>query len=124
MKPPAKPDPPAPRRQVGWTDSALHDLTWMKIHVGEWKIIRAEIERIAALEHIRLDSAVCEVQQTLGDWMRIKICRPKQIRVIFSIEQGDTLLVVQAVLRRTERTYDIIEILWKAGRKKEQPQHV
>lgn len=100
-------------RQIHWTDTAIDDLRFWRISKGEWQVIRSELQRIAAVEKIDLDSAVCRVRQTGLVWLRLKIWKPRQLRVIFSIEQRGTRLVVQAVLRRSDNTYKIVEILFR-----------
>jgi hypothetical protein len=98
-------------REVLWTRAAYTDLTWMGIKRGEWREIKREVERIAKVNYLCLDCAVCRVAQTDGKWWRLKIVQPSQIRVFFSA--SEKRIIVQAVLRRTERTYDICEILWR-----------
>lgn len=95
----------------------MDDLRFWRITKGEWKAVRAEIERIAAVRHIRLDPSVCEIVQTEGCWLRAKICRPSQIRVAFVEDGRPPRIVVQAVMRRSQRTYDIFSILFKASQR-------
>lgn len=101
-------------REIYWTEAAKGDIMWMRIKRREWDVIKAEVERIAEVHNLCLDHAVCRVAQTNGRWFRLKITRPSQIRVFFSAT--DKRIIVRAIFRRAERTYDWIEILFKTGR--------
>ena len=105
-----------PYREIRWTDAAISDLKFRRITKQEWRVIRSEVERIAAMHYFSLDSAVCHIAQCPG-WWRLKITRPAQLRIAFTLESGSPpRLIVQAVNRRTERTYDIFEIIWRKSK--------
>lgn len=113
----AKADPDA-GREVRWTKTAIDDLQCWRVTKEEWRAIRSEVERVAKLHHLCLDSAVMRVAQTDGDWLRIKITRPAQIRVFVTEERNPPRLVVQAVLRRGDNTYNIAEIYFNVWKEK------
>lgn len=102
------------KRDIFWTEAAKKDLLWQRITRDEWRVIKAEVQRLAGKERLDLDTAVCTVAQTGHEWLRLKIREPQQIRVFFSLEAGSPpRLIVQAVLRRSGRTYDLAEIIFK-----------
>lgn len=100
-------------RTVRWSEAAVDDLRWWGITKAEWRVIRAEVERVAKLNNVRLDRAVCSIAQCNHEWDRLKITHPSQIRVAFS--SNERSLVVQAVCRRRENTYSFFELFWKAA---------
>lgn len=100
-------------RIVRFTDDVLVDLKWMNINREEWQAIKRELARIAKVRNILADHAVCRVAQTDGEWLRLKIRHPSQLRVFFTTEEDDSKIVVRAIFRRTERTYDMVELVFR-----------
>lgn len=100
-------------RTIRFTDAAKTDLLWMRVTRDEWNIIKAELKRIAAVHNVNADSAVCRIAQCDDELMRLKLHDPN-VRIAFTVEDADTVIVVRAIVRRGERTYDMIEILFRA----------
>lgn len=99
-------------RSILFTEAAKKDVLWCHLTRDEWHAIKAEIYRIAAVRNLNADAAVCRIAQTGGDWYRLKL-RDPNVRIAFTVEQDDTQMVIHALLRRGERTYDMIEIIWQ-----------
>jgi hypothetical protein len=100
-----------------FTRAAFHDLTWRAFSGAELDAIEGELKRIAQLNDVRLDDAVMTVAQTEHEWMRLKITKPRQIRVFFTLDEKRHYLIVRLVIARGSRTYDVAEIMWKATKK-------
>lgn len=101
-------------RTVSFTEAARKDVLWCKLTRDEWQAIKAEIYRIAAVRNLNADAAVCKIAQCDGEWWRLKL-RDPNVRLAFTVEENDRALVIRALLRRGERTYDQIEIIWQAA---------
>lgn len=100
--------------QIKFTRAALKDLLWLKLTDAEVDALEAAVRRIARLHDVRYDQMVMEVAQTDGEWLRLKIVQPSQMRAFFTVDEDAGHLVVRLVLRRTERTYDMAQIIWRA----------
>lgn len=101
-------------RKIQFRKLALKDMQNADITRAEFDVIYRELRRIAGLEAVNFDAAVCKVVQTRRQWYRLKIVKPTQIRVFFTIDDGEHTLIVEAVLRRTENCYKIAEIFWQS----------
>lgn len=103
-------------RTVVFTEAAKRDVLWTRLSKNEWAAVKSELYRIAGIENVRSDSAVNALYVCEGsDWLRLKITQPSQIRIAFTVEQKGTQIVVHALLRRGERTYDQFQIIWEAA---------
>lgn len=100
-------------RDVAWSRFAPDDLVLWKISKREWRAITDVITEIAATKCVDAHSAVARIQQTGRAWFRAKLTEPSQIRIVFSLERGDRVLLVHAVMRRTEGTYGIVQTLFE-----------
>lgn len=110
-------------RRIYWTDSAKHWVLWNQTTRAEWANIVGELDRIAHIVNLNLCRGVEPIIQTKNEWHRLKITYPSQIRVVFSATDRPPRIIVHAVMRRHERTYDQIEILHKAEKGKERIRH-
>ena len=102
------------KRVFRFTEEACKDLEWLRINVEEWESIWNELSRLCEVANIAKDAKVDRIIQCESKWRRLKIQRPSEIRVFFTTYGQDQDMVVRAVLRRTDRTYDIAEIFYKA----------
>lgn len=100
-------------RTVVFTEAAKRDVLWTHLSRNEWAAVKRELYRIAGVENVQADAAVCRIAQCDHEWLRLKL-RDPNVRIAFTVEQGNTQIVVHALLRRGERTYDMIEIIWQA----------
>lgn len=111
-------DDPDSRRQIKFTKAAFKDLTWRAFSDTELDVIESELKRLARLKRVALDHAVMTVTQTHHEWYRLKITKPHQIRVFFTLDEQRDYLIVRLVIRRGSRTYDVAQIVWSAEKKK------
>jgi len=100
-------------RTIRFTEDAKTDLVWMRVTREEWALIKAEVQRVAGVRNINADSAVCRVAQCDHEWYRLKM-RDPNVRIAFTVEENDSALVIRAILRRADRTYDMLEIIYQA----------
>lgn len=81
-------------------------------------VLEAKLSALCKLHNVWVDSAVCKVAQTYGEWGRVKITRPAQLRAFFTVDDERGWLVIRLVLRRAENTYNQAEIVWKAEKRR------
>lgn len=104
-------------RELRFQKSAVEDLKALRLKPSDFRKLVTRLKEIAALADVCSDDDVCRIAQTRGEWMRLslKYLRPST-RVIFSIEEEGDVLLIRAVLKRTARTYDLAEDLWRLAR--------
>jgi mRNA-degrading endonuclease RelE of RelBE toxin-antitoxin system len=101
-----------------FTPMAVKDLTWLRLTSTEIDALEAKLSALCKLHNVWVDSAVCKVAQTHGEWGRVKITKPAQLRAFFTVDEGRGWLVIRLVLRRAENTYNQAEIVWKAEKQR------
>ena len=98
-------------RAIVFTEEAVKYLRLSRITNGEFKRISAKLKQVARLPCPEEDFSVCPISQCgRGKWLRLKLTQP-QIRVAFTY--NETTLTVYAILRRTDRTYDLLSLEYK-----------
>ena len=99
--------------EIVFTDAAVNDLRRGKITKAEFAAIKEALTRIAEHYDPRWDYACQPIAQTGREWTRLKITKPSHLRLAFSTSDDPPTITVQAVLRRTAKTYDLCELVWK-----------
>lgn len=102
--------------EIEWAKNAVIDLSY-GYTVEEQQLIISEIERIANAINPEDDETIKRVACTNHEWLRLKIRRPRQIRIFFSQKNDPPTLIIEAIIRRGDNTYTLCEINWKAQRK-------
>lgn len=103
---------------VLWAKFLPSDIKMWKIKRSEFDAIEQVVNEVAATECFRAHAAVSAIKCCDSVWYRIKLTEPSQLRVIFSIERDGRVLLVHAIMRRTENTYGMVETLYEIAEAK------
>lgn len=102
-------------RRLIFTEEFKDCLAWMDVSIKEWHVIRDRIVELAFMRYPNADAGVCKVQccKEIGEaeLYRLKL-REIRMRVFFTYDAQT--MTFWFALRRTENTYAMVEILWRA----------
>lgn len=101
-------------RKIELTDAAIQDIRWQRITRGEYVHLLAHLKRVAALPFPVDDYMVTEVHCCDDEWYRLKD-KESNIRVFFFYDE--VTLTVTCMLRRSENTYKLVEIIWRSTKR-------
>lgn len=105
-------------RDVKWSKFLPADIKLWKLKRSEFDAIERIVNEVAATERFQAHAAVTPIKCCDGVWYRIKLTEPSQLRAIFSIERDGRVLLVHAIMRRTENTYGMVETLYEIAEAK------
>lgn len=97
-------------REVVFTEAAIKDIQWQRIKKGEFTVLAEILENLAVLPNPGLDYRVCPVECTNREWWRVKDAT-NNIRMFVTF--NPKTLTVHCILRRTENTYEMAELIWR-----------
>lgn len=107
-----------PPRRVEIADPAIEDLKVLKtmgMDAGNWKQLRAHIERIARFHNVLDADCVCELRMCAGQQVyRSRLCN---LRMVFEVDER-TMTVWAFVLRDDETYHRVADRLFAVGVKK------